>query len=135
MDDDTKQAIIDTEHLKLLRWAYFLSAGLTACFSLMGLAYAGMGAFITSIPVKEGQTPPPEAIVWGLAIVGITVTVIMLALAAAKLRVAKALRERNSRTLCYVVAVLTMFGMPFGTFLGVLTLVVLSRPSVANTFE
>ena len=33
------------------------------------------------------------------------------------------------------VAVLTMFGMPFGTFLGVLTLVVLSRPSIANTFE
>jgi Na+/melibiose symporter-like transporter len=96
VDDDTKQAIIDTEHLKLLRWGYFLSAGVTACFSMMGLVYAAMGAFITSIPVKEGEAAAAEAMAWGLAIVGITITVIMLALAAAKLRVAKALRELSA---------------------------------------
>jgi hypothetical protein len=134
VDAETKQSIIDTEHLKLLRWGYFLSAGVTACFSMFGLFYAGMALLITSLPVKEGQDAPPEQIAWIFAIVGIGITAVMLAVAAAKLRAAKALRERTSRTFCYVVAVITMFGMPYGTFLGVFTLLVLSRPSVAQAF-
>jgi divalent metal cation (Fe/Co/Zn/Cd) transporter len=134
VEEDAKQSIIDAEHLKLLRWGYFLSAGVTACFSVFGLFYAGMALLITSMPVKEGQDAPPEQIAWLFAIVGIAITVVMLAVAAAKLKVAKALRERTSRTFCYVVAVITMFGMPYGTLLGVFTLLVLSRPSVAQAF-
>jgi divalent metal cation (Fe/Co/Zn/Cd) transporter len=134
VDEETRQSVIDTEHLKLLRWGYFLSAGVTACFSMFGLFYAGMALLITSLPVKEGQDAPPEQIAWIFAIVGIGITVVMLAVAAAKLKVAKALRERTSRTFCYVVAVITMFGMPYGTLLGVFTLLVLSRPSVAQAF-
>jgi divalent metal cation (Fe/Co/Zn/Cd) transporter len=134
VDEETKQSVIDAEHLKLLRWGYFLSAGVTACFSVFGLFYAGMAALLTSLPVKEGQDAPPEQIAWLFAIAGIAITVVMLAVAAAKLKVAKALRERTSRTFCYVVAVITMFGMPYGTLLGVFTLLVLSRPTVARAF-
>lgn len=134
MDEEAKQSVIDAEHLKLLRWGYFLSAGVTAFFSMFGLFYAGMALLITSLPVKEGQDAPPEQIAWIFAIVGIGMTVVMLAVAAAKLKVAKALRERTSRTFCSVVAVITMFGMPYGTLLGVFTLLVLSRPSVAQAF-
>ena len=135
MDDEARQAIIDAEHLKLLRWGYFISAGLSACFSVFGLLYAGVGAFIANVPVKAGQHAPPEHLGLFFAILGISLTVIMLSVAAVKLRVAKALRERNHRTLCYVVAVLALFGVPFGTFLGIATLLVLSRPSVANLFD
>ncbi|MBW1757222.1 MAG: hypothetical protein JRJ80_13755 [Deltaproteobacteria bacterium] len=60
MDDEARQAIIDAEHLKLLRWGYFISAGLSACFSVLGLFYARMGAFIANVPVKEGQDAPPQ---------------------------------------------------------------------------
>ena len=134
MDEETRQFVIDAEHLKLLRWGYFLSAGITACFSLFGLLYAGMALLFTSLPVEEGQEAPPEQIAWIFGIVGIGITVVMLAVAAAKLKVAKALRERTSRTFCFVVAVITMFGMPYGTLLGVFTLLVLSRPSVAQAF-
>lgn len=134
MDEEAKQSVIDAEHLKLLRWGYFLSAGVTAFFSMFGLFYAGMALLITSLPVKEGQDAPPEQIAWIFAIGGIGMTVVMLAVAAAKLKVAKALRERTSRTFCSVVAVITMFGMPYGTLLGVFTLLVLSRPSVAQAF-
>jgi divalent metal cation (Fe/Co/Zn/Cd) transporter len=134
VEEDANQSVIDSEHLKLLRWGYFLSAGVTACFSMFGLFYAGMAALLTSLPVKEGQDAPPEQIAWLFAVVGIGITVVMLAVAAAKLKVAKALRERTSRTFCYVVAVITMFGVPYGTLLGVFTLLVLSRPSVAQTF-
>ena len=59
----------------------------------------------------------------------------MWALAGAKFRVAKALRERTMRTFCIVVAVITMLGIPFGTLLGILTLLVLGRPSVERSFD
>ncbi|MDH3199344.1 MAG: hypothetical protein OEM15_00460 [Myxococcales bacterium] len=133
MDEEARQVIVDAEHLKLLRWGYFVSAGFTAFFSLFGLAYVGMGALMSSLPFKKGDAPP-EAFILMFIVVGILITVIGLAIAAAKLRVAKALRERNSRTLCYVVAVITMLGMPYGTALGILTMLVLSRPSVAKMF-
>lgn len=135
MDDEARQAIIDAEHLKLLRWGYIVSAVMTGLFSIFGLFYAGMAFLITSLPVKEGQDAPPEQIAWLFGGVGMTMTIVMLVLMAAKLKVAKALRERRSRTLCYVVAVITLFGIPYGTLLGVLTLLVLSRPSVARSFE
>lgn len=101
----------------------------------MGLFYAAMCAFISHVPVKEGHGAPPAAFVWAFVVIGIVMMVVMLALAGAKLRVAKALRERTKRTFCLVVAVLTMFGMPYGTFLGILTLLVLARPSVRRMFE
>lgn len=133
MDEEARQAIVDAEHLKLLRWGYFVSAGFTAFFSLFGLAYAGMGALMSSMPFKKGDEPP-QGFFLMFIIIGLLITVIGLGIAAAKLRVAKALRERDSRTFCYVVAAITMLGMPYGTALGILTMLVLSRPSVAKMF-
>lgn len=118
-----------------MRWGYFLSAAVTACFSLMGLACAAMGFMFASFPVPEGQNPPPEWFGALFGTLGIVITLLMWALAAAKLRVAKALRERNMRTLCVAVAVFTMLGIPFGTLLGILTLLVLGRPSVERLFD
>lgn len=101
--------------------------------SLQYLADAGMGLLFATLPFKEGKAPPEE-FVWYCVAIGLVITAAMLALAVAKLLVAKALRERKSRTLCYVIASLSLFGMPYGTLLGVLTFLVLSRPSVAGMF-
>lgn len=133
LDEATKQAIIDDEHLKLLRLGYFVSALMTFFFSLMGLMYAGMGALMFSLPVKA-EEGPPDAFVWAFVGLGVTITVFMIAFGVAKLYVAKGLRERKYRTLCFVVATLCLFGVPYGTLLGVLTWMVLSRPSVAEAF-
>jgi len=135
VDEDAKQGIIDAEHLKLLRWGYFFSGAMTAFFSLFGLGYAAMGFMFVNFPVPDGQNPPPEWFGLMFGIVGTVMAVLMWALAAAKLRVAKALRERTMRTFCIVVAVLTMLGIPFGTLLGILTLLVLGRPSVERSFD
>lgn len=135
MDEDAKQSIIDAEHLKLLRWGYFFSGAMTAFFSLFGLAYAAMGFMFVNFPVADGQNPPPEWFGLVFGILGTVTAVLMWALAAAKFRVAKALRERTMRTFCIVVAVFTMLGVPFGTLLGLLTLLVLGRSSVERSFD
>ncbi len=42
-----RQSVIDEEHLKLLSICYMISAAISACFSMMGLMYAGMGAVVS----------------------------------------------------------------------------------------
>lgn len=103
-------------------------------FSLFGLACAAMGFMFVNFPVPDGQNPPPEWFGLIFGIVGTVMAVLMWVLAAAKFRVAKVLRERTMRTFCVVVAILTTLGMPFGTLLGILTLLVLRRPSLERLF-
>jgi hypothetical protein len=45
------------------------------------------------------------------------------------------LRRRTSRTLCIVAAGIECISMPFGTILGVLTIVLLMKDSVKALFE
>ena len=44
------------------------------------------------------------------------------------------LLQHRSRTFCIIVAALMCLSIPFGTILGVFTLIVLSRPSVRQLF-
>jgi len=45
------------------------------------------------------------------------------------------LAKRRHHTFCLVVAAISCIFMPFGTILGVLTIIVLMRPSVKGLFE
>jgi len=48
---------------------------------------------------------------------------------------ARSLGQQRRRTFCMVVAAISCLFFPFGTALGVFTLIVLSRPSVRALFE
>jgi len=61
--------------------------------------------------------------------------VILVGLAILKFTVARRLRQRRSWVFCIVVAALSCIGIPFGTALGVFTLLVLSRHSVKCMFD
>ncbi|MNW11626.1 hypothetical protein D3C71_2091290 [compost metagenome] len=50
------------------------------------------------------------------------------------LMAARRLSQRRSLTLCIVVAAVSCMQIPFGTALGVFTLIVLNRPSVKAMF-
>src|SRR5213593_1773503 len=99
MEDKERQAIVDEEHLKLLRIGYMVSAGMCAFFSLFGLLYAIMGiiffAFGSRFPSRPGQEPPPALIGWLFAFFGLGFTLAMLGLAALKFRVAQLLKRRR----------------------------------------
>ena len=62
MDEPTRQSILDEEHLRLLRIAYFVQGGITVFFSLFGLMYVFMGLLVSSMPVPNaaGAGPPPR---------------------------------------------------------------------------
>jgi hypothetical protein len=138
MTKDERQEIIDGEHLKILSICYYIYAGFNALFSLFGLFYALMGLMIGSaisrMPEQPNQPPPAFfAVIFGVFGLGMFVFLIVLGLL--KFMVAGRLRRRRSRVFCMIVAGVSCVGIPFGTVMGVFTLIVLSRPSVKRLFD
>lgn len=135
----TRQAILDEEHLRLLTLGYWVSAGVSALVSLIGLVYIVMGvvfgAVLSNLPVKPGQEAPPAAVGLVFAIVGALVFAVLVAIALLKARAARCLTRRRCRVFCMVIGGLSCLSMPWGTVLGVCTLIVLGRPSVIALFE
>jgi hypothetical protein len=135
-----RQAVMDDEHLRLLRIGYFVMAGMKAFMSLFGLLYAGIGltAFTfahAAPPTRPGQEPPPEFVGWIFAGFGLGFFVFFAVMSGLCFLVARRLRQRRSRVLCLVVAAIDCVSIPYGTLLGVFTFVVLARPTIMRMFE
>ena len=138
-EQESRQSIIDQEHLKILQITYLVSAGVSAFFSLFGLLYAFMGLFFGSIiaaaPVRPGQEPPPAFLGLFFGAFGFFFFVLLMAGGILKFLAYRKLKERRSRTFCMVVAGITCLSIPYGTLLGIFTFMVLSRPSVMELFD
>jgi hypothetical protein len=140
-DTLARQPIVDEEHLKILSICYMISAALSACFSLFGLMYAGMGAVVSEAIKRapelatSAENAPPAFIGWIFGAFGVAFFLISITLAGLKLGVALSLKKRKARTFCMVVAALECLGVPYGTLLGIFTFIVLGRDSVTRLFE
>ena len=138
MQEEERQAIVDGEHLRILSICYYVSAGTTAAFSLLGLFYGFMGLFFVlsadRLQAGPGQSPPPQFIGFIFGLFGLGFFLTLAAVAILKFIVARRMKERRARTFCMVVAGVSCLGIPFGTILGVFTFVVLLRPSVMQLF-
>ena len=139
MLNQERQAIVDGEHLRALSICYFVSAGMNALASLLGLLYAFMGFFLTAAlsQMSSERHEPLAADFFGVffGLLGLGLFMAFAVLAALKVVVARRLPQRRSRTFCLFVAGVSCLGIPYGTVLGVFTFLVLSRPSVVRLFD
>ena len=131
----------DTSQLQLLSVFHYVVAGLTALFSLFPVIYLLMGLaviFAAPTPLAPGEAPPPfdpRLIGWVFVLIGGLGCAAGLVLAGYMAYAGRCLAQRRRYLLCMVVAGIACIFMPFGTALGVFTLVVLSRPAVKAAFE
>jgi hypothetical protein len=136
METDARQQIVDGEHLRLLRIGYLIAAGMTTLVSVFFLIYSFAGFFIFSrLTQGSGEGGPPEFVGRLIGFLGLGLTFVILSIAAMQFLTAQRLKERRSRVFCMVIAGITCLSIPYGTFLGVCTFVVLGRPFVRNLFE
>ncbi len=124
----------DQEHLNLLSIFHYIVAaiaGLVSCFPLfhffMGVGMAtGFGDF--------GHEPG----LWWVGLLMMTISGLFIlsgwAFAICMALAGKYLGERSHYQFCFVMACVACVFMPFGTVLGILTLIVLMRPSVKPLF-
>jgi hypothetical protein len=129
----------DKEHPRLLAIFHYVVAGLAALFSFFPLLYTTVGAiFIFAArhgTPKPGEEPPPEFIGWIFAIVGSLLFLLGIAIAICILIAGRSLAKRTRYRFALVVACIECLFIPFGTILGVFTIVVLSRESVKALFS
>ena len=138
-DEALRQTIIDEEHLKLLSIGYYVSAGITAFFSMFGLVYAVLGAVMgvvfSQAAKNSNQSPPPPFLGWIFGIAGSVIFLLLITVAVLKFLTARCIQRRRSRVFCMVVAAISCLEFPYGTVLGLFTFLALGRNSVKGWFE
>lgn len=135
IDEGLRQQILDDDNLRLLRIGYFISAGLTAFASILLFLYTVFFSFVfMQISKSPGAAGVPASVGRIVAAFGVLFVLLVIAFAVLQFLTGQRLKERRSRTFCLVIAAITCLSIPYGTFLGVCTLLVLLRPSVQRSF-
>ena len=128
----------DAEHLRLLSIFHYIVGGLAALFSFFPLLYTIVGAIFIFVARHDtpgpGQEPPPEFIGWILAVIGSLLSLIGIAIAICILIAGRSLAKHTRYWFAFVMACIECLFLPFGTILGVFTIIVLSRESVKALF-
>src|SRR5215204_6168996 len=128
----------DSEHLKILSICFYVLSGLTLFPVLFGCIYILFGVLfgVALFAEPHRANEPPPAFLGGFFVVfGLIIAGIFGTLGVMILLVGRKLAKRTGYTFCFVVACLICLWMPFGTVLGVFTIIVLTRDSVKALFE
>ena len=126
----------DVEHLRLLSIFHYVVAGMMALFALFPVIHLTMGLAMIVAPEKWGMKTPEEGMVGWFFVAFASVFILFgWTLAACVAFAGRSLGQRRRYVFCMVVAALScVMCMPFGTVLGVFTIVVLLRPQVKTAF-
>jgi len=129
----------DTEQLNLLAIFHYVVAGLGALCSFFPLLYTTIGViFIFAArhgTAKPDEDLPPEFLGWIFAVLGSLLFLMGIAMAICVLISGRSLALRKRYSFAFVMACIECLFIPFGTILGVFTIVVLSRESVRRLFS
>jgi hypothetical protein len=128
----------DTEHLQLLAIFHYVFAGLAALLALLSLTYSVIGGFLlyaAQHPGAGNQEPPPAFLGWIFIIFGAVLFVAGVTLAICILITGRCLSRRKGHSFALVIACIECLFVPFGTVLGIFTVVALSREPVKALFS
>ena len=128
----------DAEHLRLLAIFHYVVAGLAALFSFFPLLYTTIGTiFIFAArhgTPKPGEELPPEFLGWIFVVIGALLFLLGIAMAICIFIAGRCLSRRRCYSFALVMACIECLFIPFGTILGVFTIIALSRESVKELF-
>ena len=128
----------DTEQLNLLAIFHYVVAGLAALFSFFPLFYSVIGGFLlyaAEHPGQNNQEPPPAFLGWIFIVLGAVFFLAGVTMAICILIAGRCLSRRKAYSFTLVIACIECLFVPFGTILGIFTIVALSRESVKALFQ
>ena len=139
-DNRFKQEIIDGEHLKLLSLFHYITGALTILTSSFFIFHFIMFAIFSKLagsPEFSGEEFGSEfpiaiftvfTILFGIVIIlGITFGIL-------EIMSGIFIKKRKNRIFSFVIAILELIFIPYGTILGVMTIIVLQRDSVKDLY-
>jgi hypothetical protein len=133
----SSQQILDNEHLKLLSIFHYVKGGITALFACIPIIHVVFGLVLIVAPrlFGHGNDQPPAFLGWLFVILGFFIIFLGWTVAVLVLIAGRCIARRRHYTFCFVVACLECLSVPFGTVLGVFTILVLNRQSVKALFN
>lgn len=125
----------DEERLKLLEIFHYVVAGIAALFSFLPVFHLifGIGILVAGTGEKEGGVAFTFMGVAMVVMAGIFIC-LGLALAGGLFVAGRSLAERKRHFFCLVMAGVQCVFVPFGTVLGIFTIIILMRESVKALF-
>ncbi len=126
----------DNEHLKLLSIVHYVVGGMAALFACIPIIHLILGLFFILAPEKFGQgsQQPPAFIGWFFVAFASLFILVGWTLAILVLIAGRFISRRKHYMCCFVMGCVECVFMPFGTALGVFTILVLNRQSVKELF-
>ena len=114
-------------------------AGVAAFCSFFPLLYTALGFVFVALshhpPANPTQDVPPAALGWVFVSLGIFLFLLGAVFALVLVLAGRSLSRRKLYWFAFVVACVECIFIPFGTILGVFTIIVLSRESVKTLFS
>lgn len=132
----------DEQHLRLLSIFHYVVGAMIAIFACVPILHLVIGVLLLVAPqVLDGPHPqqrmPPEMTIFmGLMFTVIPAILIVFGwcFAVCVIVAGRSLAGHRRYTFCLVAAAVLCMFVPFGTVLGVFTIIVLMRPSVKGLF-
>lgn len=127
----------ENKQLDLLSMFHYIVGGVVALFSCIPFLHVFIGLAIVSGKMfknTSGTEQPPDMFGWMFVIMGSACIVLGWMTAICILIAGRKLKMRKARMFCMVVAGIECMFMPFGTVLGVFTLIVLNKESFKQAF-
>ena len=120
----------DEQYLKLLSVFHYVVGGLAACFACIPIIHLSIGIAMLVGAIDDA----PEFVGALLVLIAIFAMLVGWTLAVCIIIAGRCLAKRKRYMFCLVIAAISCVFMPFGTVLGVFTIIVLMRPSVKELF-
>jgi hypothetical protein len=124
----------EEQHLQLLAIFHYIVGGLAAFFACFPLIHLTMGVVMVCGGFSGNQAPP-AILGWLFIILGGGFFLAGQSLAICIIIAGRFLAQRRRYLFVFVIACCECLFMPFGTVLGVFTIVLLSRESVKAAFD
>ena len=126
----------DEHHLKLLSIFHYVVGGLTALIACCPMLHLTFGIFMLVAPDSMESTGegPPAIFGWVFIVIPGMIILGGWALAICVILTGRFLSQRRRHLFCLVIAGIECLMMPFGTVLGVFTIIVLTKESVREMF-
>jgi hypothetical protein len=140
-DNQLKTRIIDEEHLRLLSIFYYIKGGLTIFGSLFVGFYFIFMLFISkistqrNIPDYDYYSGMPFDVFKFLGVFMGTLFLLLVIFGILQIVCGYYLRKRRNRLFIFVIAIIQLIEIPYGTILGIFSIMVLSRISVKELFS
>lgn len=125
----------DRDHLTILAIMHYVAAALFGLGALFPIIYLIIGIVIVNGGLQQpGREAPPPAVGWILIAFSIVAILIGITFSCCVAIAGRKLQLRKNHLFCLIVAGVECLFLPFGTALGIFTIIVLLRPSVKELF-